>query len=707
MLRNGYATCPSLQKSSMYPELYPGISLIFYGNGDSLEHDFVLQAGVDPAQIEFRLSGAQAVGLNAHGDLVIHLEAGSLLLRRPVAYQEAGNDRTKVTASFGLAKDGTIGFRLGPYDRAHSLVIDPVFTFSTYLAGTGSDWIAAVAPIVPAISLRSDPPIPPIFQPQPQSNHDRAAAMMSLSRSSIRAAIHFCTPPTSVVWVTTGAGPMDWIVPEGFLSSTSSPESGFLFTGLTVDKNGKLIVGGITNASDFPTTAGSVEPTLPPPANPQVGPQHSFLSKIDLSIGAPSVCLNSESVAFGDVPAQTTGTQTLTLTNCGKAPLHLDSFVSSSLVGATGNCSNVAAGAACTITANYLPENSDPVSGTLTLSDNAAIPIQVVSFSGQGLAGKLVARPSPLDFGHLLLGTQGPQTNLTLSNAGDRGSHHLRRIRQRRLQHQRQHLHRHFDQRLVLQCDSRLCPLGFRDAHRGSRHSFQRPAESSARSPAHWCWRHTVRNRLHHIHRPSRSAGRRRIAKAADYRNQLLPRFRRQRSWRAADHDVSQQHLAHCHARCGYAHRHWRSAGYRIESRARRRNQQRCHADAVPDPAVSRVCAPLSERHTLRLQSCIVADLSNTILPINPATGKLGTPISVGNDPRKMAASDDDGTIQRVNLQTSTVERTFSFPSESWTLSAQSVNDMHVVPGADQSLVVAFNSILALYNDTGLVSSCG
>ena len=61
----------------------------------------------------------------------------------------------------------------------------------------------------------------------------------------------------------------------------------------------------------------------------------------------------------------------------------------------------------------------------------------------------------------------------------------------------------------------------------------------------------------------------------------------------------------------------------------------------------------------------------NTILPIDPTTGKIGTPIPVGNDPRIMAASDDgkyiyvalyaDQTIQRVNLQTSAVEQTFPF----------------------------------------------
>jgi hypothetical protein len=79
-----------------------------------------------------------------------------------------------------------------------------------------------------------------------------------------------------------------------------------------------------------------------------------------------------------------------------------------------------------------------------------------------------------------------------------------------------------------------------------------------------------------------------------------------------------------------------------------------------------------------------------------------------------MTASDDgkyiyvylfaDGTIQRVNLKTSAVERIFSFPTVSWITSTQSVGDMHVVPGANQSLVVSFIGILALYNDAGLVA---
>ena len=31
-----------------YAEVYPGVDVVYYGNGGSLEHDFVVQAGADP-----------------------------------------------------------------------------------------------------------------------------------------------------------------------------------------------------------------------------------------------------------------------------------------------------------------------------------------------------------------------------------------------------------------------------------------------------------------------------------------------------------------------------------------------------------------------------------------------------------------------------------------------------------------------------------
>lgn len=90
----------------------------------------------------------------------------------------------------------------------------------------------------------------------------------------------------------------------------------------------------------------------------------------------------------------------------------------------------------------------------------------------------------------------------------------------------------------------------------------------------------------------------------------------------------------------------------------------------------------------------------NTIVPIDPNTGATGSPVPVGNDPRMIAASGDgkylyvlllaDQTIQRVNLLTSAVERTFAYPTVSWiTPQSLTASDIHVVPGVNQSVVVS------------------
>jgi hypothetical protein len=77
----------------VYPRVYPGVDLVFHDAGGDLEHDFRI----------------------APGD-----------------------------SRFVVDPHDAVRFRLGAYDRSRALVIDPVFGFSTYLAGTGGEQLAAV-----------------------------------------------------------------------------------------------------------------------------------------------------------------------------------------------------------------------------------------------------------------------------------------------------------------------------------------------------------------------------------------------------------------------------------------------------------------------------------------------------------------------------------------------------------------------------------
>jgi hypothetical protein len=122
-----------------YDDVYPGIDLVYYSRARSLEYDFVVAPGVDPNQIGLHIDGAERVGVDADGTLVVHTAVGDVRQPRPVAYQRIGGIRRPVAADYALDAEGQVRLRLGAYDRSRRLVIDPVITYATYLGGTGDE----------------------------------------------------------------------------------------------------------------------------------------------------------------------------------------------------------------------------------------------------------------------------------------------------------------------------------------------------------------------------------------------------------------------------------------------------------------------------------------------------------------------------------------------------------------------------------------
>ena len=202
-----------------------------------------------------------------------------------------------------------------------------------------------------------------------------------------------------------------------YLSSTSSA-GGSRFSGLAEDPNDKLLVAGTTLANDFPTTAGGYQPTPLPPPNPLTGSIHSFISKLDLSIPAPSVCLSTTSLDLGTILLGTSSTVPLGIANCGNAVLKITGVASTlpSVVTAQ-NCASVAIGSTCNLQVTFTPADTSIVQGTLTLTDNAAISPQTVTISGKG-GSPQVYFPTNLTLPDLLVGTHA-EIFFPLLNVGD------------------------------------------------------------------------------------------------------------------------------------------------------------------------------------------------------------------------------------------------------------------------------------------------
>lgn len=123
-----------------YSGLYAGIDVRFYGQGCHLEHDFVLAAGADPAQIVLRFEGLDHLALTPAGDAELAL--GKLHLREttPVAWQDVNGARKTISAHWKIAGDNKLAIELGAYDHALPVTIDPVLVYATHLGGsTGED----------------------------------------------------------------------------------------------------------------------------------------------------------------------------------------------------------------------------------------------------------------------------------------------------------------------------------------------------------------------------------------------------------------------------------------------------------------------------------------------------------------------------------------------------------------------------------------
>jgi hypothetical protein len=94
----------------IYPGVYPGIDLIYYGNQNQLEYDFVVAPGASWRSIRLAFSGAQAIAIDANGDLKLQTRGGWVRHRRPRVYQQLASGRSEISGHYVLQGNGQVGF---------------------------------------------------------------------------------------------------------------------------------------------------------------------------------------------------------------------------------------------------------------------------------------------------------------------------------------------------------------------------------------------------------------------------------------------------------------------------------------------------------------------------------------------------------------------------------------------------------------------
>jgi uncharacterized repeat protein (TIGR01451 family) len=219
-----------------YASIYDGIDLVYYGNQQRLEYDFVIAPGHDPAAIRLQIEGARRVELDGAGDLVMHVPGGEPVRQhKPVTYQEIDGVRHDIESRYVLRAGDQVGFEVGDYDRSAPLTIDPVLIYSTFFGGTSQEFAYDIA-LDPAGNIyltgqttagAGFPTTPGAYQPTKPGQSDAFVAKFNPSG-------------TTLVYST-------------FLGGTGNENTRSQRSGrIVADAAGNAYVAGDTNSVDFP-----------------------------------------------------------------------------------------------------------------------------------------------------------------------------------------------------------------------------------------------------------------------------------------------------------------------------------------------------------------------------------------------------------------------------------------------------------------------
>jgi hypothetical protein len=296
-----------------YEDVYPGVSLTYYGNQGQLEYDFVVAPGADPKQIHFAIAGADALRIDKDGNLVLSLPDGEVVHRAPVVYQEVNGARGAVEGRFALKGEHEVGFEVDQYDPERPLVVDPVLAYSTYLGGSADDWGWSIAvdasgnTYVAGSTSSIDFPTAAPMQPANAGQSDAFVVKVSASGALVYSTYLGGIAHDSANGIAVDASGSGWIAgqtsstdfptanpvqaangggdSDAFVAKLNATGSALVYStylggsggddgrGIAVDPSGNGYITGLTTSNNFPT-ANPLQPT-------SAGSWEAFVAKLN------------------------------------------------------------------------------------------------------------------------------------------------------------------------------------------------------------------------------------------------------------------------------------------------------------------------------------------------------------------------------------------------------------------------------------------
>ena len=119
----------------IYNNIYQGIDLACYFKEGYFKHDFIVRPQANPDDILLEFTGIQEMELNPQGDLILYIKDESIILKKPVIYQEFKGVKQKVEGSYKVLDNKQVKYQIGKYDKNQLLIIDPALVYNKSMNG--------------------------------------------------------------------------------------------------------------------------------------------------------------------------------------------------------------------------------------------------------------------------------------------------------------------------------------------------------------------------------------------------------------------------------------------------------------------------------------------------------------------------------------------------------------------------------------------
>lgn len=230
-----------------YKNIYPNIDVRYYTDKGEVKYDIIINPGGDINKIAMQYDGV--IPQIKNNQLYIKTSVDEIQETLPSCYQynKQNFEKQSIKVKYQL-KNNIVTFKiLGEYDKNTTLVIDPVWIFSTFTGSASDNW-GYTATYGPDGSFYAGgivfgngfPTTPGAYQSSYQGSTSPAEGVaIGYDMGIIRFSPGSSTTNTNILYGTYIGG----------RNSDEQPHS------LVVDKQGNLIIAGRTASNDYPNTS--------------------------------------------------------------------------------------------------------------------------------------------------------------------------------------------------------------------------------------------------------------------------------------------------------------------------------------------------------------------------------------------------------------------------------------------------------------------